>query len=64
MCPLGLVFSIDQPARGGHPWAPREPRGIMHVSYREINGSDRRVVRKTRMTPNRTLDRRSGLKLL
>src|SRR5258707_5722376 len=29
--------------RRSHPWAPREPWGIMHVRYREINGSDGRV---------------------
>jgi hypothetical protein len=34
----------------GHTWTSGEPRAILHVPYGGISGSDRRVVRATRMT--------------
>jgi hypothetical protein len=44
----GLVAPV------GYTWASRALRGIMHVRYRWVSGSDRRVVRTARMTPERT----------
>ena len=37
----------------GNTWLHEPPRGIMHVRYGGISGSDRRVVRTPRMTLNR-----------
>jgi hypothetical protein len=48
-CAWGLRGQVG-PVR--HTWASRVQRGMMHVRYRGVSGSDRRAVRTTRMTLN------------
>jgi hypothetical protein len=47
---LPALSLLERRAQGDYTWASRDPRGISHVRYGAISGSDRRMVRTTRMT--------------